>query len=326
VLAGETIEQSKQRKVVDELVASIIAQNEAYGLSTEAITINSLIKAKASKEDIEAVRISFERVNAINAETEALKAKDAVEKSINSIKSSLSSPEEKLEAQADLRTEILDTGIAMGTILEEEAAELRKAIWADYYEKLNALQNKSSDVAAASAKRHADTLSNIQLAAASNAFATIASFAKKGSALQKIGFIASKGLQAAVALNTSRVAAIAAIAPPPIGLGVVAGTPVAASIRTAGAINAALILAQGIGGSGGGSGASVSTAGSDTPSSAGLTEPTLTTQTQVNNIGSTELLALRNELASLDPDEVLPVAFTRRLIASIGSATSEGTA
>lgn len=326
VLAGETIEQGKQRKVVDELVASIIAQNEAYGLSTEAITINSLIKAKASKEDIEAVRISFERVNAINAETEALKAKDAVEKSLNSLKSALSSPEERLEAQADLRTELVDTGIAMGNISVEEGAEYRLAIWAEYHEKLAALEDKSTDATTNNAKRHADILANIQLSAASNAFATIATFAKKGSALQKIGFIASKGLQAAVALNSSRVAALGALAPPPIGLGVVAGAPVAASIRTAGAINAALILAQGIGGSGGGGGSSVSTASTDTPSSAGLTEPTLTTQTQVNNIGSTELLALRNELASLDPDEVLPVAFTRRLIASIGSATSEGTA
>ena len=151
----------------------------------------------------------------------------------------------------------------------------------------------------------------------------IMSFAKKGTVLAKAAFLAQKGIQAAEVLNNSRVAASLALAQ----LGPVAGPPAAAKMIAFGKINAGLILAQGIGKALGGGGSDGGGGGGGDFSSAGLNgEPTLTSQTQVNQIESTALNAIQNELATFDPDEVLPVSFTRRIIASIGSATAEGSA
>lgn len=77
---------------------------------------------------------------------------------------------------------------------------------------------------------------------------------------------------------------------------------------------------KGVGGGGGGALSSASSA-----ASAGLNGPSLTEETQINQIQSSELSALQQELANLDPDDVLPVSFVRRLTNSLTILQSEGT-
>lgn len=74
----------------------------------------------------------------------------------------------------------------------------------------------------------------------------IASTAKDGSALQKVAFIAARSMAAVQAVINAELAATAALAPPPIGLGPVAGVGLATTVRTLGYASAAIIAAQAI--------------------------------------------------------------------------------
>lgn len=74
----------------------------------------------------------------------------------------------------------------------------------------------------------------------------------------KILFLATRGMSAANAIIHGYSAAAAAIAPPPIGLGPVAGAPLAAWAKISGYASAAAIMAQAFTGPGGGGGGSSS--------------------------------------------------------------------
>jgi tape measure domain-containing protein len=71
--------------------------------------------------------------------------------------------------------------------------------------------------------------------------------AAEGSAAQKLAFLAQQGIALASVLINGEMASIAALAPPPIGLGPVAGAPYAAFIRGASYVSAGVIAAQTIG-------------------------------------------------------------------------------
>lgn len=73
------------------------------------------------------------------------------------------------------------------------------------------------------------------------------SFAGKSKAFAIAAIVAEKAAGIASVLISSRQAAMAAFAPPPIGLGPKFGAPLAAQMLALGRINAALIAAQGIG-------------------------------------------------------------------------------
>ena len=74
----------------------------------------------------------------------------------------------------------------------------------------------------------------------------------KESGLYKAMFIASQGLAIAQTIMNANVAATAALAPPPVGLGPVAGVPYSKAIRTMGYVSAGLIAAQTFAGFSGG--------------------------------------------------------------------------
>lgn len=83
-------------------------------------------------------------------------------------------------------------------------------------------------------------------AVAQQALQTIEQFATRGTALQKAAFFVSKAIAMAQTVVMANLAAMAALAPPPMGLGPVAGAPYAAAIRAMGYSSAALIGAQAI--------------------------------------------------------------------------------
>jgi hypothetical protein len=72
------------------------------------------------------------------------------------------------------------------------------------------------------------------------------------SAMYKAMFVASQALAVAQTIISSQTAAMAALAPPPVGLGPVAGLPYAKAIRVMGAVSAGLIAAQTFAGFSGG--------------------------------------------------------------------------
>ena len=87
---------------------------------------------------------------------------------------------------------------------------------------------------------------DMKIGFASAALGLIAETAKEGSTIQKVAMIASKAMAVAQILMQTEVAAISALALPPIGLGPIAGLGMAATIRTMGYASAALVGAQAI--------------------------------------------------------------------------------
>lgn len=67
-------------------------------------------------------------------------------------------------------------------------------------------------------------------------------------------FIATRGIIAAMSIISGHAAAMAALAPPPLGLGPVLGAPLAGAMKALGYINAAAIMATAFTGAGGGGG------------------------------------------------------------------------
>ncbi|HIF8866508.1 TPA: hypothetical protein ACX6DV_000401 [Vibrio cholerae] len=76
----------------------------------------------------------------------------------------------------------------------------------------------------------------------------IADTAKQGSAIQKVAFAAQKLMAAYTVYQQGEIAAMAALAPPPIGLGPVAGATYAGTLRAMSAISAGMIMGQAIAG------------------------------------------------------------------------------
>lgn len=87
----------------------------------------------------------------------------------------------------------------------------------------------------------------LELDALQQVASLIASTSKEGSAAQKVAFVAQQGIAAATAIINAESAAAAALAPPPIGVGPVAGATYAQVIRALGYASAGVIAGQTIG-------------------------------------------------------------------------------
>jgi hypothetical protein len=109
-------------------------------------------------------------------------------------------------------------------------------------------RGKKSEAEQAEMKRQADTEKRIQqsitdgsVQMAQQSLSLVQMTAEEGSAIQKAAFLASQGLAVGQAIMNAEVAATAALAAPPIGLGPIAGAPLAATIKTQGYMSAAII-------------------------------------------------------------------------------------
>ncbi|MGY0615872.1 hypothetical protein [Vibrio sp. FJH11] len=119
----------------------------------------------------------------------------------------------------------------------------------------NAAEDAKTDKTRRAAQQRADTENRIEksvlamkFSVASQGLSLIAQNAKEGSLIQKAAFAAQKGMAAAQVYMQGEVAAAAALAPPPIGLGPIAGAGQASIIRTLAAVSAGMIMGQAIAG------------------------------------------------------------------------------
>ncbi len=139
------------------------------------------------------------------------------------------------------------------TQAEYDAAELasRNA----YVDQMEALDVKRADTAIREAEREAQAKQRIeqqllasQMQFGSEMLGVIEQNAKEGSGLQKAAFVAQKAMAAAQVIMQAEVNSMAALAPPPLGLGPLAGSAMAGSIKAMGYASAATIAAQGFAG------------------------------------------------------------------------------
>lgn len=118
-----------------------------------------------------------------------------------------------------------------------------------------AIEDEKTRKSEQAAKQRADTEKRIEQSVlsmkfglASQGLSLIEQTAKQGSFIQKAAFAAQKGMAAAQVYMQGEVAATAALAPPPIGLGPIAGVGQATVIRALAAASAGLIMGQAIAG------------------------------------------------------------------------------
>lgn len=101
---------------------------------------------------------------------------------------------------------------------------------------------------AATEKRVEAQVLQMKFQVAAQGLGLIAETAKEGSLIQKAAFAAQKLMAAYTVIQQGEVAAMAALAPPPIGLGPIAGVGQAATIRGLAGVSAGIIMGQAIAG------------------------------------------------------------------------------
>ncbi|WP_136484746.1 hypothetical protein [Vibrio sp. H11] len=131
---------------------------------------------------------------------------------------------------------------------QEEAMQRELDAYAAKEEAKTEKAKREAEVRAATEDRMEKQVLQMKMQVATQALGIIASTAKEGSALQKAAFLAQKTMAALTVYQQGEVAATAALAPPPIGLGPVAGMGQATAIRGLAAVSAGMIMGQGLAG------------------------------------------------------------------------------
>lgn len=110
------------------------------------------------------------------------------------------------------------------------------------------IEEREARQRAATEKRLDDQVLAMKYGVAAQGLALIEQTAREGSFIQKAAFAAQKAMAAMQVIQQGEVAAAAALAPPPLGLGPVAGDGKASFIRSMSMASAALIMGQALAG------------------------------------------------------------------------------
>lgn len=137
---------------------------------------------------------------------------------------------------------------------EEYTAKQDEAIQREL-ESFSRKEDEKTRKAQEAAKARADTEKRVEAQVlqmkyqvAAQGLGLIAETAKEGSLIQKAAFAAQKLMAAYTVIQQGEVAAMAALAPPPIGLGPIAGVGQAATIRGLAGVSAGIIMGQALAG------------------------------------------------------------------------------
>lgn len=137
---------------------------------------------------------------------------------------------------------------------EEYTAKQDEAIQREL-ESFSRKEDEKTRKAQEAAKARADTEKRVEVQVlqmkyqvAAQGLGLIAETAKEGSLIQKAAFAAQKLMAAYTVIQQGEVAAMAALAPPPIGLGPIAGVGQAATIRGLAGVSAGIIMGQALAG------------------------------------------------------------------------------
>tara|TARA_R110002111_G_scaffold242821_1_gene304811 strand:- start:7899 stop:9764 length:1866 start_codon:yes stop_codon:yes gene_type:complete len=129
----------------------------------------------------------------------------------------------------------------------DASQQAERDMWAAHYEKLSMQAEESAQRRLLIQQGLEASAFNIATAFASNTASMIEGAAREGSKAQKAAFVAQQIIAAATTVMNAEMASIAVLAPPPVGLGPVAGAPYSTFIKGAGYVSAGIIAAQTIG-------------------------------------------------------------------------------
>lgn len=233
---------------------------------------------KEKLKELEKMEVSSPSVNigGSGGDSEGAALASATEAKVKAIEAGLFSEEEKIAESFLRRSFFIENNVTD----VQRAEEIKLGLAQEFADKHIALAKRETDKISAIKKRHEARLLSFERARTDGAIALASALGKKSKAFAIAAFAAEKFIAAKRIVIQANVAAMAALTPPPIGLGPVAGAGLAAKIKAAGYTSAGLIAATGIveginqfgggsdggglGGSGGG-GSSVDVAESRSP-------------------------------------------------------------
>ena len=240
----------------DELLRYNALKNGASAESlAAAVALQQEINAiKAKNEaDKEAARIKEAKTKADDKAAQQAKAKREVmiasaQKNLTVIEQSLMSERELIAAYAAEDIARLAADRDAGLISLQEFTTAKAQIELDAANKSVALVQTEEE----QKKAIREQLQSQVIGQAGQLAGQLAGMAKAAygeeSAAYKAAFLVQQGIAIASAIMSTQVAAAAALAPPPIGLGPIAGVGLAGSIQAMGAVNVGIIAGQTVAG------------------------------------------------------------------------------
>jgi hypothetical protein len=273
----------REQQRLDQRIANMRLETET--LSSETLLQQAVLDGKFSYEESQLAAQTAAKIMAATTEYEQLQALAGEDYA------------RKLEAEAAFKEQIaaINEQYAMG----QDELDLRRIMMAE---------------------DTAQRIRDANVSAFSSGVSIMESFLGRSNGIVKAARIAMGAYQAFSIYASSQAAAAAALAPPPLGLGPIAGAGVASAISLSGKLNAAAVMAAAASSAFAGSGSGGYSVGGGGASAGAATLPT--TPQSAPTVGAFEIVGLaglQNQLDRLDNDEVLPVSFTKRLVASLES-------
>lgn len=259
---------------------------------------------------IVALNAKIDELNFKRSQSTSLYSRDA----LKSLQTSLLN-QTQLEVQNYIQRQLqAEQFLKKGYITQQQYAELSQKLYAENAYKLQDIERQKNDI-----------IFNSQVAAANEAANLLTQVGNNSKAAAIAGILLSKAIAIATIIHNTSAAAVAAVAPPPIGLGPVAGAPLAASITAWGYTQAALVAATGLAQAVSAAGSSIPSASSGSSASSGgggVSSPT--TGTPLSG-GGPSLTQTSLRIDGIDPAKLYSGKQIRDLIKQINAATSNGT-
>lgn len=273
----------REQQRLDQRIANMRLETET--LSSETLLQQAVLDGKFSYEESQLAAQTASKIMAATTEYEQLQALAGEDSA------------RKLEAEAAFKAQIaaINEQYAMG----QDELDLRRLMMAE---------------------DAAQRIRDANVSAFSSGVSIMESFLGRSNGIVKAARLAMGAYQAFSIYASSQAAAVAALAPPPLGLGPIAGADVASAILLSGKLSAAAVLAGAASSAFAGSGGGGFSVGGGGASAGSATLPT--TPQSAPTVGAFEIVGLaglQDKLDRLDNDEVLPVSFTKRLVASLES-------
>jgi hypothetical protein len=242
--AGQQVKQQ-----IDALNASLEFQVQTYGDSERAIALAKIEQLAKNGADAEAIRQAkiltnqlYDRIEAEEAAKEAEKSRLELEKMMSRDLAQLDPAGAEFNRYADQIDRIEEYNISAA-----EKERLREEAFWQHQQKMQQIAETGNqnyaDYAQVRERLDMQILSSATQMAG-NIAGAIGSMVGEQSDAYRVAFLAQQGFALATSIINTQMAAVAALAPPPIGLGPVAGAPYAAAIEALGAANIGVIAGQ----------------------------------------------------------------------------------
>lgn len=231
---------------LDEAVRELITDNYRLAESKRQVKVDAREQAEAQRELLRELRAEQEQI--IKNRNERNKITGAFTDVQQGLAADLGGEAEQARQQLQARLDVIREYAAIEGADREAAMQAQLDAEMAFQQRINEINQQGLDT-----RLNADRAVQSQIlsltASSFGAIADVIENAKgKESAAYKVAFLAAKSAAIAQAVINTELAAVSALAPPPLGLGPVAGAPYATAVRALGYASIGIMAGQAIAG------------------------------------------------------------------------------